>query len=267
MAFDLQDYTSRVAPVRYDDLDFDAFRQQPLSDDALRCLRYMCDVENYTVCYLRDLLATPSHKDPEVTTFLTMWNYEEHWHGEALADVLRAHGIETGEDHVRDVRLRQGVADKVAPLVQSVVANVVGEDFIAVHMTWGAVNEWSTNAGYQRLVEREEHPVLTDLLTRIMRQEARHVAFYATQARDRLARSARARRLTRWALRAKWEPVGSSVMPEADTRHTLGYLLGGERGDSVVSQLDRHVDRLPGLHDLGLVRRAAARWGAQPDAA
>ncbi len=40
----------------------------------------MCDVESHTVCYLRDLLVTPSHADPEVTTFLTMWNYEEYWH-------------------------------------------------------------------------------------------------------------------------------------------------------------------------------------------
>ena len=38
----------------------------------------MHDVEYHTVCYLRDLLVTPAHRDPEVTTFLTLWNVEEY---------------------------------------------------------------------------------------------------------------------------------------------------------------------------------------------
>ena len=41
-----------------DDIDFDTFRAQPLGPDALRCLRYMHDVESHTVCYLREVLAT-----------------------------------------------------------------------------------------------------------------------------------------------------------------------------------------------------------------
>jgi hypothetical protein len=32
-----------------------------------------------------------------------------------------------------------------------------------------------------RLAQREEHPVLTELLERIQRQESRHVAFHATE--------------------------------------------------------------------------------------
>src|SRR6476659_815233 len=83
MAFELTDYVRRVAPVERDDIDFDAFRRQPLPPGALRCLRYMHDVENHTVCYLRDLLLTAAHKDPAITAFLTFWNFEEFWHGEA----------------------------------------------------------------------------------------------------------------------------------------------------------------------------------------
>ncbi|MGH3731621.1 MAG: hypothetical protein ACRDTU_23180, partial [Micromonosporaceae bacterium] len=192
MGFDIDEYSTQAAPVAYQDLDYEVFSDRPLSSDALRCLRYMCDVETHTVCYLRDLLVTPSHQDPEVTTFLTMWAYEEYWHGEALARVLDAHGIPTGDDHIRGVRLAQGVSNKWAPIQQALAANLLGEDFIAVHMTWGAINEWSTHAGYARLLAREAHPVLTELLTRIMRQETRHVAFYTTQARQRLARSRKA---------------------------------------------------------------------------
>src|SRR5262245_20303335 len=119
MSFSVTKYARTAAAVRWDDIDLRTFEVRPLSSATLRVLRYMCDVESHTVCYLRDLLVTPSHADPEVTTFLTMWNYEEYWHGEVLADVLAAHGIETGAAHIRSVRLRQGWRDKLAPLRQS----------------------------------------------------------------------------------------------------------------------------------------------------
>lgn len=261
MAFQIDQFKRAAAPVRYEDLDYRSFAGRPLSGAALRCLRYMCDVEDYTVCYLRDLLVTPSHRDPVISTFLTMWNYEEHWHGEALARVLGAHGIPTGDEHIRAIRVAQGWRDTIAPVKHVLAARLAGEDYIAVHMAWGAINEWSTHAGYARLAEREGHPVLSELLSRIMRQETRHVAFYATQARDRLSASRRARMLTRWALKRFWAPVGSTVMPADDTRHLLGYLLSGPDGAQVVTRIDDKIDRLPGLGGLGLTRRAAADWG------
>lgn len=259
MAFDTDRYARTATPVRWDDLDLTSFAARPLSPGALRVLRYMCDVESHTVCYLRDLLVTPSHADPEVTTFLTMWNYEEHWHGEALAAVLAAHGIATGGEHVRRIRERQGWRDRVAPIRQSLLANVIGEDFVATHMTWGAVNEWCTFAGYKRLVQIEAHPVLTELLGRIAAQETRHIAFYATQARERLARRARARRVTRLALRKAWAPVGSGVMPEPEVTHLLAFLLGGPAGREAARRIDRHIDGLPGLEGLRLVETALGR--------
>lgn len=260
MSFRIDEYRRTAAPVRYEDLDYGAFADRPLSDGALRCLRYMCDIESHTVCYLRDLLVTPSHQDPEITTFLTMWAYEEYWHGEALAAVLDAHGIPTGDEHIRQLRRRQGWRDRIAPINQSLLANLVGEDFIAAHMTWGAINEWSTHAGYARLIQREDHPVLTELLQRIMRQETRHVAFYTTQARERLARSRKARALTRLALRLRWEPVGTGVMPRAETRHLLRFLMGGPDGADTIAHLDNKIDHLPGLNGLHLIRRAAHRF-------
>jgi hypothetical protein len=220
------------------------------------------DIESHTVCYLRDLLVTPSHADPEVTAFLTMWAFEEYWHGEALAKVLDAHGVSTGHDHIRGVRARLGRRDRLAPVVQALLANAIGVDFVAVHMSWGAINEWSTHAGHNRLAEVEDHPVLTGLLTRIVRQETRHAAFYAAQARDRLARSGRARRLTRFALHRFWEPVGSGVMPPAETRHMVRFLMGGEAGARLVARIDDKIHRLPGLEGLGLVGRAVERIAA-----
>ena len=160
----------------------------------------MCDIEYHTVCYLRDLLVTPSHKEAEVSAFMTMWNREEFWHGEALAEVLGAHGITVDFDELKATRLKLGWKDRLDPVKQSLLGNIVGKDFIAVHMIWGAANEWSAVAAYNRLADLEKHPVLAELLRRIAKQEARHVAFYATQARDRLARRKKAQVLARFAL-------------------------------------------------------------------
>ena len=51
-----------------------------------------------------------------------------------------------------------------------------------------------------------QHPVLTELLRRIMRQEGRHIDFYASQATTRLGASRAAQRLTRLALAGSGPP-------------------------------------------------------------
>jgi hypothetical protein len=262
MAFDLMSFARTARPVHTDDLgDLAAeFARRPLSDDALRCLRFMHDVESHTVCYLRDLLVTPSHQDPRITTFLTIWNYEEHAHGVALGSVLAAHGEPHGDERNAAVRRRRGRLDRVKPVLTAAASSLVGDDFIALHMTFGAVNEWSTRAAYARLIERERHPTLTALLERIGAQESRHIAFYASEARARLAASRRARLVTRWALRRLWAPVGTSVMPPEETAFVFGYLLAGESGRREAQRIDAQIDRLPGQAGLGLLTATAHRF-------
>lgn len=258
MAFDIDTYKRLVQPVDVADVDFSAFRSQPLDSDALRCLRYMHDVEQHTVCYMRDLLVTRAHRDPEMTTFLTFWNFEEYWHGEVIGRILEEHGEPAGADRVAPMRDKLGWRDHLAPLV-SMATSAAVKDFAAVHMTWGAVNEWTTQAGYARLAARADHPVLSEVLRRIMRQEGRHIDFYASQAKLRLARSPLARRLTRFALTKLWAPVGSSVMPQAEVRFLATYLLGGQEGRSFAQRIDRRIDALPGLSGLGVVERAVEK--------
>lgn len=260
MSFDVERYAASAQPVKTDDIDFGAFGTHRLTEETLRCLRYMHDVESHTVCYLRDLLLTPSHRDPEVTTFLTAWAYEEHWHGAAIARVLEAHGEPAGAARVRQHRGSLPRRDRFAPYLSAIGGAVAGSDFVALHMTWGAINEWTTAEGYRLLAERADHPVLTELLGRIRQQEARHIAFYASQARARLADSPRARRLTRWALRRLWAPVGSGVMPARETRFLIDWLLGGDAGQAAVGRVDAHVDSLPGQGGLRLMATATEHW-------
>jgi hypothetical protein len=253
---DIEDYKRRTERLDLAGIDFEAFRDEPLSEDVLRCLRYMHDVESHTICYLRDLLATRAHRDPDITTFLTFWNFEELWHGEALGMVLAAHDEPSGATRTRMVRQRPLWRDQLALAGHGLGSMVVGESFLAVHMTWGAVNEWTTQAGYARLSAKAGHPVLGELLRRIMRQEGRHIDFYASEAGRRLADDRRARRVTRFALRKLWAPVGSGVMPDAEVRFLVDYLLGGEDGLAVARRIDRRVDALPGLADLHLIESA-----------
>ncbi len=261
MAFDIDRYTATSKEVSWADLDFEEFKTNPLPEHTLRSLRYMCDVEYHTVCYLRDMLVTPSHKDADVTAFMTMWNREEFWHGEALAAVLGAHGITVDFDELKATRLKLGWKDRLDPIKQSLMSNTIGLDFTAVHMAWGAANEWSAIAAYNRLADLEDHPVMSELLRRIARQEARHVAFYASQARDRLAKSKKAQLITRFALSKAWAPVGSGISSDDEVKHVLGHLMGGEEGVAEIRKIDTHISNMPGLEGLTIVESAMRKRG------
>jgi hypothetical protein len=256
-------YKARAGRLDTEGIDLGAFSARPLSPATLRCLRYMHDIEHHTVCYLRDLLMSPAHRDPEVTSFLACWAFEELWHGEAIGAVLEAHGEPAGSARVADLRRRRRWRDALDVVTHAATSALAGRSFVALHMSWGAINEWTTQAGYARLAAVEGHPVLTDLLRRIMKQEGRHIDFYASEARRRLDDSARARRLTRLALAHLWRPVGSGVMPRAEVTFLVRTLFSGEDGRAAAARIDRRVDQLPGKEGLGLLTRAIDRLGAQ----
>ncbi|KQX06682.1 MULTISPECIES: ferritin-like domain-containing protein [unclassified Leifsonia] len=261
MAFDIDTYTATSVSVNWDDLDLEVFREHPLPEESLRTLRYMADVEYHTVCYTRDLLTTPSHREADVSSFMTMWNREEFWHGEALAAVLAMHDITIDFDQLKANRLKLGWKDRLDPIKQSVLGSLVGEDFVAVHMSWGAANEWSAITAYNRMAELERNPVLAELLRRIAKQEARHVAFYTSQARERLARSTKAQKITRFALSRFWAPVGSSIMERSDVQHVMNHLMSGPDGRKAARKVDDSISGMPGLAGLTIVQDALDELG------
>src|SRR5215472_13901436 len=101
----------------------------------------MHDIEGHTMCYLRDVLVTSAHRDPDVTAFLACWAYEEHWHGDAIARVLAAHGERSGSARLRDLRSRLPLSESLRP-VAFFLGSTLTEHLVALHMTWGAINEW-----------------------------------------------------------------------------------------------------------------------------
>src|SRR5262249_27652511 len=151
-------------------------------------LRYMQDVESHTIIYLRTLLSTRAIDEPEIATFLACWFHEETFHGRALARFLAA----AGEGIVARPRSRTTFAEWAEALATALVARA-WRDFVGVHMAWGAINELTTLVGYQRLATMADHPVLTELVARIVRDESRHFSFYFHQAARWLARPGAAR--------------------------------------------------------------------------
>lgn len=255
-------YKEICGRLDYSDLGLaDGFGRRPLRPELLRCIRYMHDVEQHTTCYLRNLLNTRAHEDPEITEFLTLWNFEEHWHGEALGDVLRAHGEPGGAPRVAAMRRRLRNRLTNSPLVW-LGMSAATRHFLAVHMAFGVINEWTTQAAYGRLAVLADHEILSELLRRIKRQEGRHIDYYLAQTRQQLEAGPGAERTVRLFLRSLWRPVGATVMPEPEIRHVVRTLFGDEDGRAAAARIDRRIDTLPGLAGMGLMGGVLDRYAA-----
>jgi hypothetical protein len=137
-------------------------------------------------------------------------------------------------------------------------------------MMWGAVNELTTLTAYHALIRRCDHPVLHQLLRKVIQDERRHFAFYRAQAKARMQRSRTARHLVRWVLSRLWTPVGAGVKTEEEVDALAIYLFGdGPAGREQIREIDLTISEIPGLEGLTIVedyldaalRRAAERPG------
>jgi rubrerythrin len=278
--FDLDRFIRTSGRVDLCEVEWERVNDPPLTPDEVRVLRYMMDIEAHTVIFLRDLLATHAAFDQNVTAFLSCWNYEEFWHGEAFSRLLGEAGIPIAPDREEVVhdsayptrrrrlhRIRRqlgsrGYLGHVGTLLGSAVAE---RDFVAIPMTWGMVNELTTAAGYRRIVATTENQPLIQVLRAITKQERRHYAFYRAQARERLVRSPRARRLVRWSLDNLWSPVGTGIRPQAETDFVVTTVFNDAGGVAELQELDATVASLPGLDGTRYLtdslREAADRRG------
>jgi hypothetical protein len=268
--FDLDKYLRVSKKVDLSGVAWDRIKDHPVSVGEARTLAYMMDIETHTVIFLRDLLATRAAFEPDVTAFLSCWVYEELWHGEAFSRFLGEAGYDLGPDgervwgdapyptrNARNTWIRRKLGSKSYwSHMATLGAAAMIKDFVAVHMTWGAVNELGTLTAYHLITDKTEHPVLKDLLNRIIKDERRHFAFYRAQARMRLARSKQARTVVRWALEHLWAPVGTGVRPQEETDFAVCYVFGDEPGQKAAAEMDRTLGELPGLGGINVNRNA-----------
>lgn len=244
--FNIERFLQLSGAVRTDDLDFDLCRRVGLTDGEERILRYMADTETHTVLYMRDLLAGHSAADPEIISFLSVWVYEELYHGRALSTLLRAAGRPEREDHYTQVTRAASFRETIDAILSHAAAGLTPR-FIAVHMAWGAINELTAAAAYQAVERETRNPVLSRLLNRIMRQERKHFSFYYQQAHKRLLDEPKTQALVNFALRRFWRVVGTGVAGEENLAFIAAVHFGDEEARRPLHDAEEKIRALPGL--------------------
>ncbi len=247
-------YLNISAKISVDDIDWNDARNVGTSAEEIFILTYFSDIEGQTIVYLRDLLGTKAALEPEVIGFLSMWNYEEYFHGRVLAQYLKECGHDLERDRTAQVRGSAGFSERVENWGAKALSWIFSEDFPAVHAAWGAVQELTTLRAYEELQKLTPNPVLRTLCERIAKQERRHFAWYFNSARERLERSSGARILTKTLLSNFWSPVGAGVKPHSEVSRLLRTLFAGARADEVAHEIDAKIGTLPGLEGISLMR-------------
>jgi hypothetical protein len=223
-------------------------------------LFYMRDVETLTDMYHREMLRTPTGKDPHIAKFMERWGIEEITHGEVLNRFLNELGYESDEKWQAHVRRDVTRAYRANTYLVSMLTRLIGRKFTATHMTYGAIHELSTTQGYRRLMKLADHPVLTQLLEAIVREESAHTHFYWSVAKLELKNNEIARRLARFVIDHFWTPVGQGSLAPKRTEYLVGTLFGGESGIELVDKgVTKRIATLPGFSGLTAVTETVKR--------
>lgn len=252
--FNIYRFLDLAGGVKIDDLDWELCARIGISDVEERILRYMGDTESHTILYMRDLLAGHSTRDPEITAFLSAWVYEELCHGRAISRLLKEVGRPDEEDRYTKVTAGSSVREFIEAALSHAAA-YLSPRFIAVHMTWGAINEATAAAAYQQMEERTANPVLAKLINRMARQERRHMAFYWHQAQKRMKDDPAARKLVNFAIKRFWTLVGSGVGGDENLAFISAHLFADEAARAALVKAEENIRELPGMEWFDLLTK------------
>lgn len=249
-----------------DRINWKDVKNHPLDAKFIPILLYMRDVETLTDVYYEELRRTPTGKDPIISKFMERWRMEEEIHGEILNRFLNEWGVETEQTWQENVRTSVTTSYTLINYLISALANLVGRRFTATHMTFGAIHEMSTMQGYRRLKKLADHPVLNQILTGIVREESAHATFYRGIARIELKRSGISRKLARFIIENFYEPVGTTAMPEEESKYAISTLFDGDEG---MKWIDRNVtfrvQKLPGFDGVTRVSERIGQFASEKD--
>ncbi|TMG26920.1 MAG: ferritin-like domain-containing protein [Chloroflexi bacterium] len=256
MSFSIERYKEESKRLDTTGVAWEDVTRYPLAKGDLFSLHYMMDIENHVPLYLSHLLVTRACMDPILTAFLACWNYEELWHGENLGKLLNLYGIQFDtQDRIARVRANLGVQNSLS-ILTTMAGSWLSKDFSAIYLTIGAINELTTLTGYGALIRKSKHPVLADLLSRIVKDERRHFAFYFNSAKEWLTDNRAAQRIDRWALDRVWVPVGKGVKNQEEVDALACYLFDDEQGEEELLAIDEKIGKLPGLSGVRLMSKA-----------
>lgn len=264
MPFEIERYKWSAKRLLLEDIDWDDVPRHHLPSGAIESMLYMMDIETHTVIFLSELLVSKACMDPVITSFLSIWGYEEMYHGEAFVKFLRSYGVQVEDDRPKEVRLQEGF-HRASSVMTVLLGSYLLPFFPAIYLTIGATNELTTLTGYQQLIRRSNHPVLTKMVERIIKQERVHYAFYRSQAERLLRESGITRQAVRWVMTKRFRAVGEGVKSAEDVDRLALFLFDGPEGRQAVRSIDEGIGRLPGLEGVNLLERlldrAESRFG------
>jgi rubrerythrin len=245
LQFDVDRYVRLSKKVDISDLDLTQASRYPITDEEIRALTYMTDIESHTIVYLRAILNTCAVEDPQTTAFLSCWAYEEFFHGRTLRQFLNAVGVPISAARIAEVQKTTSFFEWLKELGSSVLCRF-SSHFHAAYLTYGAISELSTLEGYGVLASKTKNPILAEIVRRLAKDERRHFSFYYNKARLQL-QARNAQRLTSFIIRHFWLPVGGGVKPDSEVDWILSFILGDLQGAQIARRIDATIARLPGL--------------------
>jgi len=233
-------------------------RQHSFGEHLVPVLFYMRDVESLTDMYYRELRRTPTGRDPYISKFMARWGEEELVHGQLLDRFLNELGYSTDERWYERVRSSVGRFYKVHTYAITTLTNLVGKQFTGTHMIFGAINEMTTGQAYRRLIAKADHPVLTQILRAILREESLHTNFYSNVARLELERRPISQKLARFVIDHFWEPVGGSALGHDRSNYTIAQLFGDDEGRRVIDfAVSKRLSSFPGFSGVTAINKVA----------
>jgi rubrerythrin len=247
--------------VEFDDLDWDLARKVGLTAWEIENLKFFADIESQTVYYFLEVAPLKAAHQPDLLTFLTMWNYEEYFHSHAITRLLKECGVEVegAMERSNQVRAKARFKAKVEDFGQRLIAKLFPQTFVALWMFWGSLQEALTMQAYEELIRKTKNPVLVELFKRIAKQERRHFAYYFGQARERLEGDRFAQKFVRWIAEKFYAPVGSGVKSEAEGAAQVARLFAGDRIFEVMGYVEKRMAQLPGMEGLDVCTRWAKK--------
>lgn len=258
---DIQQHLASSHKIQFEDLDWGLAKRSGLTAREAEMLQYFADIESQTVFYMLEVAKLEVARDPELLTFLTMWNYEEYFHSHAISRFLRECGVEVPPPMKRatSLRARARVRARVEDFVQQTLAKTMPRAFVALWMTWGAAQELLTTQAYEEIARTTANPVLSELFRRIAKQERRHFAYYYTSARERLDGFGAGQRLVRLIFENNFNPVGSGLKSPTEQARFLSQIFPGRRLFEAFGEVDDKLEALPGLHGMRVATAYARR--------
>jgi hypothetical protein len=235
-------------------------KDYPINEAFIPVLTYMRDIEYFTDMYYKELLRTPTGRDPIIKKFMDRWSVEELHHANLLNRFLEEAGYPSGQDWRAHAMKNIPKSYIVNTYLADYASLAFGKYFHAAHMVWGTINEVTAVQAYRKLGDLAGHPVLKQLVMGIVQEESIHGSFYWNIARIKLSEKKFSRDLARFIIEKFWTPVGQGAKPERETNYMIATLFKGANGlRDFHRSVTGRIELLPGFNGVnGLTERIAA---------